>query len=49
MDLLILNNFFFYLPFSETSVFDWLHYTDSKFRIDVNNKLAILMIPQRQL
>ena len=49
MDLVILNNFFFSLPFLQTKCFLIDYFTSSKFRININSNLAIYMVPQPQL
>ena len=40
MDLVILNNFFFSLPFLQTKCFLIDYFTSSKFRININSNLA---------
>ena len=48
MDLVILNNFFFYLILSQNKDFLTDYFTGSKFRININSNLATLMLPQQQ-
>ena len=46
MDLAILYKFFFDLPFSEIRVLLIYYLTYSKFNININSNLGILMTPQ---
>ena len=48
MDLVILDNFLFYFPFPKLAFFNWLLFTGSKFTININSNLAILLMTQTQ-
>ena len=48
MDLVILNNVFYYLLFFKTSVFLINYFVGLTSRININSNLTILMMPQLQ-